>query len=108
MRNMTEEFAHKVYDVLVEECGASADPDARGDFAYHQSSDTDFKGHEYRFMGALGFGGKFWTVPRMTNFPGWYVNCYSEDETPKRRAMIERANKRLDVLEQEYLAQEGA
>lgn len=75
MRNMTEEFAHKVYDVLVEECGARDDDSLdRDDFVYYQSRDTDFTIYEYRFMGALGFGGKFWTTRRMPRFQGWYVN----------------------------------
>lgn len=38
-------------------------------------------GGEFRFQGTLGFGGKFWSY-------GWYVNCYSEDETPARAAVI--------------------
>jgi hypothetical protein len=46
---------------------------------------------EYRFMGALGFGGKFWQQS-MT------VTCYPEDETPERRAIIERANAALADL----------
>lgn len=41
-------------------------------------------------MGVLGFGGKFWKGRDL-----WYVNCYREDETPERLAIIERTNEHL-------------
>jgi hypothetical protein len=51
---------------------------------------------EWRFCGALGFGGKF---RRNNNHGGTpYVDCYPEDRTPKRAAMIAEANKRLEAL----------
>lgn len=49
---------------------------------------------EYRFQGALGFGGKLWRdsdgVMR--------VSCYREDETPDRLAMIEATNAALAAV----------
>jgi hypothetical protein len=42
---------------------------------------------EYRFMGLLGYGGKFW-VSR----DGFHVSCYPEDETPARLRIIEETN----------------
>ena len=47
-------------------------------------------------MGSLGFGGKFRNNGNRNNTP--HVNCYPEDETPARLAMIAAANKRLDEL----------
>ena len=82
---MTEEMANKVYDVLVEICGAHIG--ARSHFVSQQAYEPIC---EWRFSGHLGFGGKFWR-----NDGRMYVNCYREDETPERQAMIERANERL-------------
>lgn len=97
MANMTKEQAGKVYDVLVEECGAASDGFDRAQFVYHQA-ESDERCAEYRFIGRLGMGGKFWVNPSL-NRPAWYVNCYQEHETPERRQMIEQANKRLAELE---------
>jgi hypothetical protein len=52
--------------------------------------------HEFRFQGALGFGGKFRNNGNNSNTP--YVDCYPEDETPARREMIAKANARLSAL----------
>lgn len=84
---MTESEANAVYDVLVRECGADDDPEpqhwnSRASFVREFTKDRPTI--EYRFHGALGFGGKF--------YPDMRVTCYPEDETPKRRAMVERAN----------------
>ena len=49
--------------------------------------------HEYRFIGALGFGGKFRNNGNNDNVP--YVDCYFESLTPARQAMMDRANARL-------------
>ena len=77
----------EVWRILVEECGALDDlrpqfdawPDCR----------------EFRFIGALGFGGKVWSS-RSGSPP--YVTCYREDETPERLAMLAKANERLASL----------
>lgn len=100
---MTADQANAVYDVLVGICGASdaktrTDPyvGPRADFEYHQTAGaTD----EYRFQGALGFGGKFWNCNGR-----WYVTCYREDETAQRRAMIEATNAALAALRERTYA----
>lgn len=46
--------------------------------------------HEFRLQGALGFGGKLRVYPDRI-----FVDCYSEDETPARKAIIERTNAAL-------------
>lgn len=85
---MDEGLAHEVYQVLTEECGAADDADALSSFvANHRDGRVD----EYRFMGSLGFGGKFWQRDMR-------VSCYREDESPERLAMIEKANARLSEL----------
>lgn len=83
------ERADRVFDILVEECGAVED--MREDFRFH-FADTP----EFRFQGHLGFGGK---IHNPVVDP--YVSCYPEDETSHRRAMINRANKRLDQMQNE-------
>ena len=87
------------YTVLVEECAA---PDGDWDrpafmASIEQTLTSEFHtGYvEYRFCGALGFGGKFRYDPFDNR---WYVDCYREDETPERLAMIEQANRRLADL----------
>jgi hypothetical protein len=89
---MNTEIADKIYDILVAECGATED--WRTHFIY--STSQRYPSIEYRFQGALGFGGKFWT-----DRSRWYVNCYSEDETPERATMIERTNGLLAKLREE-------
>ena len=86
---MNEQTVNQIYDVLVEECGAQQD--GREAFVQHQIDDHYLL--EYRFCGALGFGGKLWRSSIR-----WYVSCYKEDKTPERAAMIEAANQRLETL----------
>jgi len=50
---------------------------------------------EYRFQGTLGFGGKF---RDNANRLAPYVDCYSEDRTPPRSAIIEAVNAELSKL----------
>jgi hypothetical protein len=49
----------------------------------------------HRFVGELGFAGKF---RRRRHGAGWFVDCYREDVTPRRQAMIEAANRAFDEL----------
>ena len=84
---MNKKQANAVYDVLVQECGASESD--RNDFVKVQTEDVVT---EWWFCGKLGFGGKFWRNPDM------YVNCYREDMTAGRQAIIFKANKRLKEL----------
>lgn len=48
---------------------------------------------EYRFMGALGFGGKVWAYDER-----WYVNYYPEDKRADRDEMAAQANEQLATL----------
>jgi hypothetical protein len=92
-RVLTEQQAHGIYDVLEQECGAQ--PDERGAFI---TSAESIGITEYRFCGALGFGGKVWDDGPWQFDAGrarFRVSCYREDETPERRLAILRANVRL-------------
>src|ERR1700743_1201522 len=83
------ELFEQEWPVLVAHAGCRDVPDDREGFV--QALTTDCR--EWRFIGALGFGGKFW------RFDGRYaVNCYPEDRTPARDAMIAKCNELLKVL----------
>ena len=98
-REITEEQARTVRSILHEECGCRVDDRETEVFVRTiktEASDRENVCHEYRFCGALGFGGKFRNNGNNENVP--HVDCYREDETPKRLAMIAAANKRLAEL----------
>lgn len=91
MQGVTKSVALALYDVLVTECKAC--PAHVDSFVYEFTKRDDVYGptQEWRFQGALGFGGKF-------RYPLCTVDCYREDETPERLAMIEQANEKLGEL----------
>jgi len=72
-----------IYDVLVKYAGA--EERGREDFIHAHRYDICT---EYRFIGALGFGGKYYSEKSR-------VSCYSEHETPERREMIQKTNEAL-------------
>lgn len=83
---MTEVEADAVYNILVEHAGA--DEHGRREFAaMHANGRCD----EYRFVGWLGFGGKFWRHD-------WRVSAYPEDITPGRQAIVDVTNAALADL----------
>jgi hypothetical protein len=84
-------LAHRMFNVLVTHCGASETH--RVSFVRYVTKGDVFGRWEYRFQGALGFGGKCHVNDRTA-----CVTCYSEDETPERRIMIDSANKELAQL----------
>lgn len=83
--------AEAAYDILVEEAGAN--PDTGDRYAFVQYVRTN--GQEYRFIGLLGFGGKF----RNGTIGGTPdVCCYPEHMNPERKAIIAKVNARLKVM----------
>lgn len=84
---MNETTANAIYDLLQEHCEAS--DYWRENFVHEQTHGC----REYRFQGALGFGGKFYS-----DRDAWRVGCYREDDTPERLAMIDIANAALVEL----------
>ena len=95
MIRISREQAASVRAILEQECGLTTDSQGRDGFIM-TISDPVMECQEYRFQGALGFGGKFRNNGNFDNTP--YVDCYPEDRTPERMAMIERANTRLARL----------
>lgn len=94
MRQITEPQARAVVKILIKECGWRNDPRDADSFVRAITAKDPCR--EFRFMGALGFGGKFRNNGNHDNTP--YVDCYREDETPARVRMIEAANRRLVEL----------
>ena len=85
--------ADRVYDVLVREAGAHEEGREQFVVAFPRMPQI----REYRFMGALGFGGKYW-APTKKRPHGW-VNYYVEDSTAERDEMMDRANQALAALD---------
>jgi len=100
MKMITDEDGKEIWDKLVELCGLR-----RGTYDEQESkSFTAALQHyfaererlrakavwpfEWRFQGALGFGGKFYHQ----DFDGFTVGCYREDDSPERQAMIDAMN----------------
>ena len=81
-------FYHKVFDLLVSIGGAIES--MRDDFIFHHAT-SETPCDEYRFQGSLGFGGKYWLKTNR-------VNCYREDESPERVAIIKQLNDELAKL----------
>lgn len=88
---MNKDKLNKVYDILVELCGASEH--MRYAFIEYHSNNNEYCGfsHEWRFGGKLGFGGKY----RMERNQ---VDCYQEDETLARKKLIKKINIKLKEI----------
>lgn len=102
---MDEVTANQVYDILVEHAGLADHDYEREAFVHSQTHDHPVLGHttEYRFIGSLGFGGKFWRTPGRA-YDGawstevWRVDFYPEDSTPERLNVKEATNAALSKL----------
>lgn len=88
---MNEAQANAVYDLLIQHAGA--DEWQRQEFVLmHAEGRCD----EFRFIGWLGSGGKFWRHR-------WQVSAYPEDLNgrPGRQAIIDVTNAALAALQAE-------
>lgn len=81
---MKTEFYNEAYSTLV--VHANASESERGQFIIAHTMDEPCD--EWRFCGDLGFGGKY---RRKSNT----VDCYPEDATDERRAIIKQTNEAL-------------
>jgi hypothetical protein len=91
---ITPDIGREIWDRLIEHCGVRKTDHYEDDvlgFTLHLSEFFD-KGEpfpfEWRFQGALGFGGKF----RYQRSTGFYVDYYREDKTTERDVMVEAMN----------------
>jgi hypothetical protein len=85
-------FYEAVYDLLVKHGGAVDDPNMKESFilAYTQ---REFPATEFRCVGKLGFGGKFWR-----NAGKFCITYYPEDHTKKQDAIEAKLNGLLAEL----------
>lgn len=107
---LTEQVANEIFDVLVAHAGQRDDRDDRHEFVHHQ---TERFTSEFRFMGALGFGGKFRRNATRLNAiyriegkdmwgEAWYVDAYPEHLTSERLARIEATNAALKPIRDRF------
>lgn len=90
---MNAEFFNKIWEILVRHAGQREDNRERLDFIRCLTQQWDSQNVEWRFCGALGFGGKLYY-----NNNGLYVNCYTEDLNPKREQILQTTNSALRML----------
>ena len=100
---ITEEAANRIYDALIEHAGAYRVPENECDLSRDSFVSYAAEGSwtEFRFQGALAFGGKVWN-----NAGRWYVNCYPEDRNETRKAIIEKTNSALAALFEETFGED--
>ncbi len=104
MTPLTEAEAAAIWRVLVDHAGASDHPFDGEAFIQLQTANVE---PEWGFGGLLGFGGKFrrnrvWIGGTRTE--SWTVDCYREDLTPERQAVIDKTNEALAELRKERAA----
>lgn len=95
MIKITKKQADAIFDILVKHAGATDNANDRFAFILHVADDQR-PCQEYRFMGKLGWGGKFRNNGNHDNIP--YVDCYREHETPEILAAIKTTNETLKNL----------
>jgi hypothetical protein len=96
-----EKTATLIWDILVKHAGASNYEFERQSCIYSECKHDleKFGSSEYRFQGALGFGGKF----RRTKWGNrWYVDQYPEDETPESLEIVRVTNEKLKELKERF------
>ena len=90
---ISELVANTIWSMLVEDCGARKDDIDRHEFvAYLMSEERG----EWRFIGNLGFGGKFYFSPFE-----FRIGCYKEDTTEEKTLLIEETNQKLEPIFQQ-------
>lgn len=92
---ITDDLADKIIEVVERNCGTiHLRRDTMKVYLVHSKNhDGTCSEGEYRFFGDLGSGGKFYF-----DSLGFRVDCYEENKTPERRAMIDAANVELKSL----------
>jgi len=80
-------FYSSVYDLLIE---YGAYPSHKDSFVEDHTGEGC---SEWRFMGVLGYGGKYRQLRNE-------VDCYPEDETPERKEIVKEINAKLALLKE--------
>lgn len=95
MSHLNDDAARRVFDILVEQAGASES--LWEQFAVYLTGEEE-NGHEFRFRGSLGRGGKL-IFQRRTFGANLYVTCEPDDETPEREEIMETTNRHLSGID---------
>lgn len=96
---ITRDEANRVWDILETHAGAHS----MGRESFIASVEGKTNVNEYRFQGALGFGGKVY-YRRYDNPPHWGVYCYSEERNPGRDEVLRKTNEALRTIALEPVA----
>lgn len=106
---LTAEQANAIWDVLVQHAGASEREDARTEFVVVQTKEFC---REFRVMGDLYFGGKFWRDSGFRDDGSWgekwFVNTDSETERKYSEipAIIEQTNVELEKVRRRFMGED--
>lgn len=84
---MNKDKLNQIYDILVNLAGA--DEYHRDSFVFLHMEEIPCR--EFRFIGNLGFGGKYRSEKNK-------VDYYSEDTTPERESIVEKTNNALALI----------
>ena len=87
MNKLTEEQFHQVFDLLVGFAGAK-ERDRKSALIYLTKKTES--GHEWRFMGLFGMGGKLFLYGGKV-----FVDYYWENQTPKLDALRDSLNEKI-------------
>ena len=103
-KQIPNKIAIKIYNILVEHAGMYDCDSNKEPFLYHQNEkvskyNRDGGCREYRFQGALGFGGKFYNCNNR-----FYVTAYNEDIGDKQQKIIDTVNALLIPIYDEFLS----
>jgi hypothetical protein len=93
---MSDDICRWIYGILIHE--TRADPDEVAFMMFRDYLQSPRYPKEYRFMGWLGIGGKFYASRSK-----WWVSCYPEDSNEEREEMISRANTKLADLRTAFM-----
>lgn len=94
MTKLTRAQANTVWTLLVKYCANEADWHS---FMHYFCNDSPH-GHEFRFRGIFGHGGKV----RMDSYRGLWASYYSEDGTPELNKKMEELNASLQKMWNEF------
>lgn len=87
-RCLRDAQARKAWTIIMRVAGAEYG--LREDFIRYVTTPSPHP-YEFRFMGSLGFGGKFHWTPTQ----GAWVSCYPEDADDIAKAIVEVCNRLL-------------
>ena len=99
MLNLSENLSGRIYDYLIEHCGAS--PYQRDDFI-QSFSHNECVPREWRFCGHYGLAGKFWWNNDKFYVSGWSQVEVSPEEYEEQNLHLVDVNKAMMEFYKEH------